>query len=602
MEEKLLPKIADVVNALPEMPGVYRYYDKEGKLLYIGKAKNLKKRVASYFNRDQQQSAKTRLLVKKIADIQHNVVNTERDALLLENALIKQYQPKYNIALKDDKSYPFIKITNEHFPKVFFTRQYIKDGSEYYGPYTSLHYVRALMDLIKQIYPIRSCDLNLSPKNIQAKKFRVCLEFHIGNCLGPCEGRQTEEEYLKNIEEIRAILKGKLSTIRQVLKERMEEAAQNLQFEEAEKWKNKMLFLKDYMDRNHIVHPGLGNFHVFGYHDDEKKAYINYLYVYDGTVVKAKNVILTRKLDESKEYLLEHAIIDTIPQLENKDPLILPFELNEDNGLEDYLYAIPKIGDKKKLLDLAHKNALFIKKNEIKKNVSIPNEERILLIMKEDLRMKVLPYHIECFDNSNIQGAFPVAAMTVFKNTKPSRSEYRHFNIKTVEGPNDFDSMKEIIYRRYKRVLEENRDLPQLIVIDGGKGQLSKAIESLEELGIASKVNVIAIAEKLEELYFPGDSYPLHLSKKSETLKVIQHIRDEVHRFAITFHRDQRSRGTIKTSLTDIPGIGPKTAELLLKKLGSIKKIRETESSDLEKLIGKSKAKLLLDYFSKETQ
>ncbi|MCO5232351.1 MAG: excinuclease ABC subunit UvrC [Chitinophagales bacterium] len=597
MKDKLLPTIADVVNALPELPGVYRYYDKEGSLLYIGKAKNLKKRVASYFNRDIQQSAKTKLLVKKIADIQHNVVNTERDALLLENALIKQYQPKYNIALKDDKSYPFIKITNEHFPKVFFTRQYIKDGAEYFGPYTSLHYVRELMDLIKQLYPIRSCDLNLSPKNIQAKKYRVCLEFHIGNCLGPCEGRQTEEDYLKNIEEIRTILRGKLSVIRQVLKERMEESSKLLQFEEAERWKNKMIFLNDYMARNHIVHPGLGNFHVFGYHDDEKKAYINYLYVYDGTIVKAKNIILVRKLDEPKEYILEQAIIDTIIHIENKEPLILPFELDEENGLKDFSSSIPKIGDKKKLLDLAHKNAMFIKNNEIKKNTNISNEERILQIMKEDFRMKVLPYHIECFDNSNIQGAFPVAAVTVFKNTKPSRADYRHFNIKTVEGPNDFDSMKEIVYRRYKRIIEEKGDLPQLIVIDGGKGQLSKAMDALTELGIEQKIRVISIAKRLEEIYFPGDSYPLHISKKSETLKVIQHIRDEVHRFAISFHRDQRSRGTIKTNLTDIPGIGPKTAELLLKKIGSVKKIKTTSPEAIEKLIGKAKTQVLINFF-----
>lgn len=586
--------LSDIVSALPEMPGVYRYYDKDGNLLYIGKAKNLKKRVASYFNNDNKQSNKTRLLVRKIVDIQHNVVDSERDALLLENSLIKEHQPRYNIALKDDKSYPFIKITHEPFPKVFFTRQYIKDGSEYFGPYTSLHHVRALIELIKKLYPIRDCNLNLSPKNIADKKFRVCLEYHIGNCLGPCEGKQSEQAYLKNIEEIRAILNGKFSAVRQVLKENMEQAAQNLQFEEAEAWKNKFLFLKDFMELSNIVNPGLGNFHVFGYYEDEKRAYVNYLYVYDGTIVKAKNIIIQRKLDETKEYLLEQAILDVILNSGSKDTVLIPFGLEDEHNLSEFSFSIPKVGDKKKLLDLAHKNALFIKKNEIKKNKNITNEERILQIMKEDLHLKVLPYHIECFDNSNIQGHFPVASMVVFKNTKPSRSDYRHFNIKTVEGPNDFDSMKEIVYRRYKRLLEENEPLPQLIVIDGGKGQLGMALESLQELGLDKKIQCISIAKRLEEIYYPGDSYPLHISKKSESLKVLQHIRNEAHRFAITFHRDQRSRGTIKTGLTEIQGIGPKTAELLLKKIGSVKKIKSTDPSTLEALIGKKKTEILL--------
>ncbi len=586
--------LSDIVSALPEMPGVYRYYDKEGNLLYIGKAKNLKKRVASYFNNDNKQSNKTRLLVRKIVDIQHNVVDSERDALLLENSLIKEHQPRYNIALKDDKSYPFIKITHEPFPKVFFTRQYVKDGSEYFGPYTSLHHVRALIELIKKLYPIRDCSLNLSPKNIRDKKFRVCLEYHIGNCQGPCEGKQTEQAYLKNIDEIRSILNGKFSAVRQVLKENMERAAQNLQFEEAEAWKNKLLFLKDFMELSNIVNPGLGNFHVFGYHEDEKKAYVNYLYVYDGTIVKAKNIIIQRKLDEPKEYLLEQAILDVILNSGSKDPILIPFELEDEHNLSEFSFSIPKVGDKKKLLDLAHKNALFIKKNEIKKNKSITNEERILQIMKEDLHLKVLPYHIECFDNSNIQGHFPVASMVVFKNTKPSRSDYRHFNIRTVEGPNDFDSMKEIVFRRYKRLLEENEPLPQLIVIDGGKGQLGMAMDSLRELGLDQKIQCISIAKRLEEIYYPGDSYPLHISKKSESLKVLQHIRNEAHRFAITFHRDQRSRGTIKTGLTEIQGIGPKTAELLLKKIGSVKKIKSTDTQTLEALIGKKKTEILL--------
>ncbi len=589
-----LPNIEELVNALPETPGIYRYYDEEGTIIYIGKAKNLKKRVSSYFRNDAQHNSKTKVLVKKIADIQHHVVNSEKDALLLENALIKEHQPRYNIALKDDKSYPFIKITNERFPKVYFTRQYIKDGSEYFGPYTSLYHVKTLIELIKKIYPIRNCNLNLSQKNIRDKKFRVCLEYHIGNCLGPCEGKQTEIDYLKNIDEIRAILNGKLKVIRQAMKEHMEIAAENLHFEEAENWKNKLNSLNGYMEQTNIVNPGLGNFHIFGYYEDEKKAFVNYMYVYEGTIIKTKNIIIQRKLDESKEYLLEQAVLEVILKSTTNDPILLPFELEEENHIGEYSYHVPKVGDKKKLIDLAYKNAFFIKNNEIKKNKNITNEERVLQIMKEDLRLKVLPYHIECFDNSNIQGYFPVASMVVFKNTLPSRAEYRHYNIKTVEGPNDFDSMKEIVYRRYKRLLEENEPLPQLIVIDGGKGQLGMALDSLRQLDLDTKIQVISIAKRLEEIYYPGDSFPLHINKKSESLKVLQHIRNEAHRFAITFHRDKRSKDTIKTGLTDIAGIGPKTAELLLKKIGSVKKIKESDPKIIEDLIGKKKTEILL--------
>lgn len=590
-----MSSLAHIVQALPEQPGVYRYYDKNGKLLYIGKAKNLKKRVTSYFNRSTQHSNRIKLLVRKIAEIQHTVVDSERDALLLENALIKEHQPRYNIMLKDDKTYPFIKITNEHFPKVFFTRKYVKDDSEYYGPYTSLHHVRTLMELIKNIYPIRTCALNLSPHNIRTKGYNVCLEYHIGNCLGPCEGKQTEEDYLKNIEEIRAILKGKFSNVRRVLKEKMEEAAANLQFELAEDWKQKYLFIDEYMKTSYIVNPGLGNFHVFGYYEDEKKAYINYLYVYEGTVIETKNTVITRKLDESKEYLLEQAILDVILKTSHKEPVLIPFELDEVEYLTEYNFAIPKIGDKKKLLDLAQKNALFIKKNEIRKNTKVPKEQRILQIMKTDLGMENIPFHIECFDNSNIQGEYAVASMVVFKNAKPSKSDYRHFNIKSVEGPDDYASMEEVVYRRYKRLIEDAADLPQLIVIDGGKGQLSAAWKVLRKLEIETKVHLVAIAEKLDEIYRYGDSLPMHINRKSETLRVIQHIRDEAHRFALAFHRDKRSKGMLQTSLTEIKGIGPKTATLLLREVGSIKKIKETPIETLEELIGKNRTALLLD-------
>ena len=580
------------VKALPELPGVYRYYDVNHQLLYIGKAKNLKKRVSSYFIGDIKHSHRIKLLVKKIHQIQYTVVNTERDALLLENSLIKEHQPKYNIALKDDKSFPYIKIVNERFPRIYFSRNYKKDGAEYFGPYTSLHQVRALVDLIKKLYPVRSCSLLLSEKNIASKKFRLCLEYQIGNCLGPCTGLQTEDQYSKNIQEIKSILKGKLSDIRLILKDKMESAAAELKFEEAEIWKTKLQSLKEYMDLSVVANPGSGNFHVFGYYADEQKAYINYLYVFDGSIVKAKNLTITKRLEEEKEYLLTHAILETIGQADHHEEILTPFTLIEN--LDGYKIIIPKTGDKKKLLDLALKNAFHIKQNELKRNTSITNEERVLHLMKEDLKLKTLPFQIECFDNSNIQGKFPVASMVVFKNTKPSKNDYRHFNVKTVEGPNDFASMEEIVYRRYKSILEDNQPLPQLIVIDGGKGQLSAAMKSIESLGIEDKVQVISIAKRLEEIYYPNDSYPLHISKKSETLKVLQHIRNEAHRFAITFHRNQRSRGTIKTSISDIPGVGPKTSVKLLKHFGSVKQIKLASIDELVKIIGKSKADSLV--------
>jgi excinuclease ABC subunit C len=593
-----LLSISDQVKALPELPGVYRYYDKNGALLYIGKAKSVKKRVVSYFLGEAKHAARIKLLVKQIAAIQHTVVDTERDALLLENSLIKEYQPKYNIALKDDKSFPYIKIVNERFPRIYFSRNYKKDGSEYFGPYTSVHQVRSLVELIKKLYPIRSCKLALTEKNIQSKKFRVCLEYHIGNCLGPCTGQQSEPEYNNNISEIRAILKGKLTDIKQILKNKMEEAATALRFEEAEIWRVKLSSLKEYMDLSTIVNPGLGNMHVFGYYEDEKKAYVNYLYVFDGTVVKAKNMTILRKMNEDKDYLLWHAILEVIPELSAQEDILVPFLPSEQ--FADFELHVPKQGDKKKLLDLSLKNAFFIKQNELKKNTKLSSEDRILQLMKEELRMKETPAHIECFDNSNIQGAFPVASMVVFKNAKPSKADYRHFNIKTVEGPNDFASMEEVVYRRYKRLLEENAPLPQLIVIDGGKGQLSSAVDSLKRIGLYEKIQVVSIAKRLEEIYYPGDRLPLYISKKSETLKVLQHIRNEAHRFAITFHRDQRSRGTIKSDLSAVPGIGKKTAEKLLTDIGSVKKIKAADLETISKVIGKSKALIVYSHFHPE--
>lgn len=584
-------QIKKQVKALPEQPGVYRYYDVDGNLLYIGKAKNLKKRVSSYFLNQEKHSARIKLLVKRIYNIQFTLVDTEQDALLLENAMIKEHQPKYNIALKDDKSFPYIKIVKEPFPRIFFTRIYKNDGSEYFGPYTSFKEVRLMLDLIKRIYPTRSCSLPLNTLSIAKKKFKVCLEYHIGNCLGPCAAHQSVQSYDANIKEIRAMLKGKLSEIRNVLKERMDIAAQNLEFEIAEDYRIKIESLKEYIEQSTIVNPGMGSIHVFGFYKDEKKAYINYLYVYQGTIIRAKNFTVQNVLEENQEYILSYAILDTLKDNYENEEIIVPFEITELP--KSYKIIIPKVGDKKKLAELSQKNAFQIKQNELKQNTGLSREERILQLMKNELRLKELPFHIECFDNSNFQGKFPVSAMVVFKNALPSKADYRHYNIKTVEGPNDFASMEEVVYRRYKRLVEENEPLPQLIVIDGGKGQLAAAIKSLQEVGIYDKVQVISIAKRLEEIYFPGDSYPLHINKKSETLKVLQHIRNEAHRFGITFHRNQRSKGSIKTGLTDIPGIGNTLAEKLLKTFGSISKIKEQSETELAKIIGKSKASIV---------
>lgn len=589
-------QIKNQVKALPEQPGVYRYYDVEGNLLYIGKAKNLKKRVSSYFLNQERHSARIKLLVKRIYNIQFTLVDTEQDALLLENAMIKEHQPKYNIALKDDKSFPYIKIVKEPFPRIFFTRIYKNDGSEYFGPYTSFREVRLMLDLIKKIYPTRSCSLPLSKESIAKKKFRVCLEFHIGNCLGPCASHQSEQAYDANIREIKAMLKGKLGEVRQILKERMELAAQNLEFEVAEQYKIKIQSLKEYIDQTTIVNPGMGNLHIFGFYKDEKKAYINYLYVYAGTIIRTKNFTVQTKLDEDAEYILAYTIIDTLKDNYENEEIIVPFELKELP--KEYKITIPKVGDKKKLAELSQKNAFQIKQNELKQNTGLSREERILQLMKSELRLKELPFLIECFDNSNFQGKFPVSAMVVFKNALPSKKDYRHYNIKTVEGPNDFASMEEVVYRRYKRLVEENEPLPQLIVIDGGKGQLASAIKSLQEVGIYEKVQVISIAKRLEEIYYPGDSVPLHINKKSETLKVLQHIRNEAHRFGITFHRNQRSKGSIKTGLTDIPGIGKTLSEKLLKSFGSINKIKEQSEEELSKVVGKAKASIIYNAFN----
>ena len=585
--------LKDIIKNLPKHPGVYRYYDKDGKLLYIGKAKNLKNRVSSYFvNKDH--SFRIELMVRRIHNIEYSIVSTEKDALLLENALIKELQPKYNISLKDDKSYPYIKIVNEQFPRIYFTRKYEHDGAEYFGPYTSVNHVRSILELIKKLYPIRSCSLPLSEKNIKAKKFKVCLEYHIGNCLGPCAGFQSKENYDNNIEQIRRIVKGRLQELRAILKQQMQDHAEKLEFEEAEIIKIKLQSLKEYVTDSTVVNPGLGNFHVFGFTEDEKKAYINYMYVYEGTVIKTKAITLQKNLEESKEELMQFAIVDTIGNTIEKAEALLPFDVTIEN---DFIQtSVPKIGDKKHIVELAQRNALF-QKQKGKEKTKPDNTTRILELMKEELKLSELPVHIECFDNSNFQGTNAVSACIVFKNAKPSKKDYRHFNVKTVVGANDFDTMKEVVYRRYHRMILEQEPLPNLIVIDGGKGQLSAAMESIYNLKLENQVQVISIAKRLEEIYYPNDPYPLHISRKSETLKVIQHIRNEAHRFGITFHRSKRDKNTLKTELSEIKGIGEKIGSALLQEFGSVKIIEKTALEDLEKVIGKAKAAIVYDFF-----
>ena len=584
-----------IIKNLPKNPGVYRYYDKEGNILYIGKAKNLKNRVSSYFiNKDH--SYRIQLMVQKIQSIEYSIVQTERDALLLENSLIKELQPRYNILLKDDKTYPYIKIIQEAFPRIYFTRRYENDGAEYFGPYTSIHQVRSMLELIKKLYPIRSCSLPLNEKNIAAKKFKVCLEYHIGNCLAPCTELQHRDNYDENIDHIRKILKGRLQELRSAMKQQMQDFANQLEFEKAEIVRIKLQSLKDYVINSTIVNPGIGNFHVFGYTEDEKRAYINYLFIYEGTIVKTKSITLQKSLDENQEELLQFAVIDLLGNYTEETDILLPFEINLKNS--NLKTSIPKIGDKKRILELAQRNAVFQKQKGIEKN-KINRSERILELMKTELKLNKQPEYIECFDNSNFQGTNAVAACVVFKNAVPAKKEYRHFNVKTVIGANDFDTMKEIIYRRYSKLLNEDRLLPDLIVIDGGKGQLNAAMESITQLGIENKVQVISIAKRLEEIYYPNDPYPLHISKKSESLKVIQHIRNEAHRFGITFHRNKRSKDTIKSELKEISGIGEKISFKLLSHFGSVKTISDTPIDILEKIIGKSKAQIVFNHFKK---
>lgn len=588
------------LNALPNSPGVYKYFDSEGTLIYIGKAKNLKKRVSSYFSKQHYENRKTAVLVSRIADIQFTLVETEMDALLLENALIKQFQPKFNINLKDDKTYPFICLKHERFPRLFPTRNVVKDGSEYFGPYASVGMMHTILDLIRALYPIRNCNLVLSEPNIRSLKFKPCLELDIGNCLAPCVARQSEEDYVENIRQVRNILKGNLSEVKTHLKKAMAEAAELLRFEEAARYKKRIDMLENYQSKSTIVNGIPQDLDVFSVVSDEKFAFINYLKVSSGMIIQTQTFELKKKMEESDEELLTLAIAEVRETYKSTSrELIVPIQPDlEDDKLT---ITIPKAGEKKKLLDLSLKNALYYKKEKLSQYEKLNPEfktERLLNQLKSDLRLNELPVHMECFDNSNFQGTNAVSACVVFRDGKPSKKDYRIFNVKTVVGPNDFATMEEVIFRRYKRLKEENQPLPQLIVIDGGKGQLSSAIESLKKLDLYGKVAVIGIAKRLEELYYPEDELPLYLDKKSETLRVIQQMRDEAHRFGITHHRKKRSRNTFVSELEQIDGIGEQSVQLLLKSFRSVGAIKQKSLEELSEVLGNSRAEKVYAYFN----
>lgn len=582
---------------LPEQPGVYQYFDADGTIIYVGKAKNLKKRVSSYFNKIHD-NGKTRVLVKKITTIRHIVVETETDALLLENNLIKKHQPRYNVLLKDDKSYPWICIKNERFPRVFSTRRVIKDGSDYFGPYTSMKTVSTLLDLIKGLYHLRTCNYPLTEERIDAGKYKVCLEYHLGNCKGPCEGLETEAEYNENIKAIKEVLKGNFKDSLSQFRSQMKQYAAAMQFEDAQKIKEKIEVLENYQAKSTIVNPKISNVDVFSIVSDETYGYVNFLQLSYGSIIRSHTLEIKKKLDESDLELLELAITEIRQRFHSKSrEIYVPFKV--DLG-EDIKVTVPQLGDKKHILDLSERNAKYYRMERFKQDKIVDPDRhanRIMAQMKADLRLHEEPRHIECFDNSNIQGTNPVAACVVFKNGKPSKKDYRHFNIKTVEGPDDFASMEEVVYRRYKRMLDEAQPLPQLIIIDGGKGQLSSALKSLEALNLRGKIAIIGIAKRLEELYYPNDPIPLYLDKKSETLKVIQQLRNEAHRFGIEHHRNKRSKSALNTELETIAGVGEKTVVELLKHFKSVKRIANAKLDELEHVVGVSRAEKVYNYY-----
>jgi excinuclease ABC subunit C len=594
-----------VMPTWPQDPGVYRFVGEDETILYVGKAKNLKKRLMSYFGNRKDRQNKTKALVRNAKYVEYTIVETEQDALLLECTLIKKYQPRYNVQLKDGKSYPYICIKNEPFPRIFLTRRVVRDGSDYFGPYPSKNQAFAIMDLIKNLFPLRTCNFNLSPENIEKSKFKVCLEYHIKNCGGGCEGLETAESYQRKVQEIKNLLKGNFASVKALLREEMQAFAEALEFERAFEHKIKLDALEDYQGKSTVVNPKIKDVDVFSIETDEKMAYVNYLKVVNGVLINTYTLELTPNLDEEKQDLLEFAIPELREKFNSIAPEILvPFEVSIVE--KDVEVVVPKIGDKKKLLDLSLKNVTYFKlqkqKQELAKMGKQQSTERILITMKKDLQMNELPRHIECFDNSNIQGTNPVSSCVVFRDTKPSKQEYRHFHVKTVTGPNDFASMEEVVLRRYKRMIAEGKPLPNLIIIDGGKGQLSSALKSLKALGIENQVTVIGIAKKLEEIFFPNDNVPLYLNKRSESLKVIQQARDEAHRFAITFHRQMRSKNFIQTELTKIEGIGEKTADKLLAHFGSAEKVKAALFSELREVVGKAAATKIMDFYKKAEQ
>lgn len=592
--------IETLLKSLPDNPGIYQYFNSEGKLLYVGKAKNLKKRVYSYFSKEFHDSAKTNIMVRQIADIKYILTETEYDALLLENNLIKKHQPRYNVNLKDDKTYPWIVIKKEPFPRVFYSRNYIKDGSVYFGPYASVRMMHTILDLIKQLFKLRNCNLNLTEENISKNKFKVCLEYHIGNCLGPCQGLQPEDEYDQAIKQIKEIIKGNINSVIAYLDKLMKSYSQNFEFEKAQEIKEKIDILEGYKSKSVVVNPSIHNVDVYTLVSEGASAFVNYMKVINGSIIQAHTIELKKKLEEEPAELMSLAISELRTRYHSTATEVL-VNVMPDVEIKNVRFIIPEKGDKKNLLLMSEKNARYYMQEKLAQYDKLNPDhkiDRLMELMKKDLRMQEQPRHIECFDNSNFQGSYAVAAMSVFKNGKPSKKDYRHYNIKTVKGPDDFASMEEVIYRRYKRQLEEKQPLPQLIIIDGGKGQLSAALHSLEKLNLRGKIQAIGIAKKLEEIYYPNDSVPMYLDKKSETLRVIQHLRDEVHRFGITHHRNKRSKGVIVSELYSIKGIGESTAEALLKHFKSVKRIRKGTLPELEEIIGKAKGKIVFEYFN----
>lgn len=600
-ERKKNIALASLVKTLPDKPGIYQYFDNDDRILYVGKAKNIKKRVSSYFTKTHQ-TGKVKVLVKKIADIKFVVTESEIDALLLENNLIKKYQPRYNIQLKDDKTFPWLCLKNEPFPRLFPTRNPLRDGSEYFGPYASVKMMRTILDIVKQLFQIRTCSLSLTKSNINNKKYKVCLEYHIGNCKGPCVGKQTEEDYNSTVSQIRSIIKGNIGAVITELTIIMNDFAEKLEFENAQAVKEKIEILEKYKSKSTIVNPRINNVDVMSIINSNNFSYINYLKVVNGSIVQAHTVEIKKKLNESDNDVLTFAILDFRQRFESMSKeIILPFL--PEMEIPGVKIVVPQRGDKKHLLELSERNAKHTKiERQKQKDLIDPDrhKNRVLAQMKKDLHMVDLPIQIECFDNSNIQGEYPVAAMVQFINTIPNKKAYRHFNIKTVEGPNDYASMEEVVNRRYSRLIAEKLSLPQLIIVDGGKGQLSSAVKALKEIGLYGKITVIGIAKRLEEIYFPNDSIPLYLDKTSETLKIIQRLRDEAHRFGITHHRKKRELGTIKSVLTSIEGVGYSTAQKLLWKFKSVKRIKGANLEEIEAVIGKSKAKIVFNYFQQK--